>query len=321
MSELLRKHWEHLPSDVDAIIFLGSSENNTTAYTYITEHLGQSESPELTCLQLSETETDQDRDRFQQLIREHANAYSNPAFFLTDAGRELLRAHDLTAPVKRNGAIVVSCLHRPLFTSKPGNTAGATYPGMFDRAGKLAAETREFHDAPGDYMEFGVFDGRTISLAWHSFGEIPDMRFFAFDSFEGIIGSLDQEVRYPDATYMSNLPTFYHNMRVAQVQRVTAIQGDFLSTLSPQLLAEHDVRRCYIAHIDCDVYRPAKAALTFLSHCLVQGSVLLFDEYNGQGCSNQLGERRALREFLQENPQFDVERWHDYATAASPVYS
>jgi hypothetical protein len=55
--------------------------------------------------------------------------------------------------------------------------------------------------------------------------------------------------------------------------------------------------------------------LTYLTRLLVQGSVLLFDEFHANRADNKLGERRALAERLEANPQFQVERWHDYALA------
>lgn len=49
-------------------------------------------------------------------------------------------------------------------------------------------------DDKGDFLEFGVYFGRTLLSAAHTFGgPFPGMRFFGFDTYEGIKGSMDQE--------------------------------------------------------------------------------------------------------------------------------
>ena len=117
---------------------------------------------------------------------------------------------------------------------------------------------------------------------------------------------------------------FWHNMQAAgaDLKRVHAVQGNFMEIFkNPRFLhQELGLQRCLVAHIDCDVYLAAKASLDFLTDLLVQGSILLFDEYHSHGASNRLGERRALAEWLEENPQIKVERWQDYATFARAFF-
>ena len=173
---------------------------------------------------------------------------------------------------------MTSVFCRNLFYGQPYNTEGLTYQGIFFRTGNFVSPLK------GDYLEFGVFDGRTMSLAYYTMGE---RRLFGFDTFSGIIGkSKGESMAYEDGNYYSNIETFIHNMNAACV------------------------------HIDCDVYMAAKAALNFCTNLLQQGSVLLFDEFHGNFASNKLGERRALKEWLEENPHIHVERWHDYATVS-----
>ena len=43
-----------------------------------------------------------------------------------------------------------------------------------------------------DYLEFGTYVGSTLSAAYHSFKPFIN-RFFAFDSFQGLIGTREEE--------------------------------------------------------------------------------------------------------------------------------
>jgi hypothetical protein len=233
---------------------------------------------------------------------------------------DVLYLHKIAGPAKEAGLVVVTCFARPIFHGPLGNIGGLTYESMFYRTGMIARTHRQ----PGDYLEFGVFDGRTTTLAWQAMKDIRGMRFFGFDTFAGIAGALEQETAYPDGSYYSNLPTYWHNVRAAgaDASRMRPVQGNYLETFQdPKALhASLGLERCLVAHIDCDVYAAAKAALTFLTDLLVQGSVILFDEFHANHASNRLGERRALAEWLEENPRLQVERWMDYAAVGRAFF-
>lgn len=227
---------------------------------------------------------------------------------------DILYLHSISSPAKDAGLPVISCFGRPIFFGPLTNVGGLTYEGIFFRTNHIVREL----PITGDYLEFGVFDGRTMTLAWQAMKGIPSMRFFGFDSFAGIIGALDDEKGlYADGDYYSNIPTFMHNLKAAgaDMGRIRPVQGDFLKIFDnpARLQQKLGIERCLVAHIDCDIYQAAKAALDFLTGVLVQGSVLLFDEFHANAASNTLGERRALAEWLKENPTIKVERWQDYS--------
>lgn len=233
---------------------------------------------------------------------------------------DVLYLHKISGPAKEAGLVVVTCFARPIFHGPLGNIGGLTYESMFYRTGMIARTHRQ----PGDYLEFGVFDGRTTTLAWQAMKDIRGMRFFGFDTFSGIAGALEQEKAYPDGSYYSNLPTYWHNVRAAGADRarMRPVQGNYLETFqdAKALHTSLGLERCLVAHIDCDVYAAAKAALTFVTDLLVQGSVLLFDEFHANHASNRLGERRALAEWLEETPRLQVERWMDYAAVGRAFF-
>lgn len=212
------------------------------------------------------------------------------------------------------GGVVTDAFVRGIFSHVEGGWNGVlTYEGMFS----LAAEWAGYFHPDGDYLELGVFDGRTLSLAYHTMKN-KVQRFFAFDSFAGISGAMkSEETWYENGSYFCNEQTFWHNMRVAGVEpeRLVVIKGDFLEIFQDTqgIIKQKNLRKCAVAHIDCDIYMAAKAGLDFLTPLLQQGSILLFDEYHAHGATNSCGERRALAEWLASNPHISVERWHDYA--------
>lgn len=237
----------------------------------------------------------------------------NTLFVLCDYDWSVLKSvHAASGFLKSRGFIVTTLNERTLFFGPIQNTANPIhYPIMFNEAGKVAGNLRKGH-----YMEFGVFDGRTFTIAWHSMAHrCPWMRFFGFDTFAGIRGARADE-EYIDGTYFSNRNTFHHHWKVSGLDpaRCEAIPGDYRESLmEPGLLDRLGIDAAAVVHIDCDVYEAAKIALNFVAPVLQQGSVLLFDEFHANHASNATGERRALREMLEENPSIEVERWHDYA--------
>jgi hypothetical protein len=235
-------------------------------------------------------------------------------FIVDDVLPEVIRIHNKLKIIKDKGAIIVCAFVRNLFFERPKGAAGITYEGIFTRSANFIA------DLPGDYLEFGVFDGRTMSLAYHCMKNRNDMRFFGFDSFSGIIGKTDQEdTNYNDGNYYSNIETFIHNMKVTDVemQNVYPCKCNYLDENQMLMLKKSNkITKAAVIHIDCDVYLAAKAALCFCTDLVQQGSILLFDEFHANHASNAVGERRALREWLDENPKIKVERWHDYAAVA-----
>lgn len=324
ISHQLRRHLNCLGKERPSVICVGSRREIERAEAEIRSHRRKADviSVELPCNDIPAFAYDhqghsQNMAAVRAAVRDPQIEQTDIVLLCGETINNVNVQHTATGLLKAGGKIVVSCFARPLFMTRPNDTAGLTYPGIFTRVGNLMSAMPQ----RGDYLEFGVFDGRTITLAWHCMNHVEGMRFFAFDSFSGISGGLDPEkTLYPDGSFTSNLTTFHHNLQVADVDkdRVVAVAGDFQDTLrdSAALHGSLGLNTCLVAHFDADVYRPTKLALDFVTDSLVQGSILLFDEFHANAADNQLGERRALREWLDENPHIEVERYHDYAAAA-----
>ena len=221
--------------------------------------------------------------------------------------------HMSLSALKERGVAVVYCIpERRLATAPPGReNSGLQYEGMFRLASQYAPTAGR-----GSYVEFGVFDGRSTILAFHTLGGVCD-RFFAFDSFQGIGGVLDSETtHYKDGQYYANLETFDYNLRFAGVDaaRVIAVPGFFEESLRGKRPEDFGIKKATVVHIDTDVSEPALTALEFISPALPQGALLLFDDYDQLAASNDKGERRAVREWLKAHPEFEIEPYREYAT-------
>lgn len=212
---------------------------------------------------------------------------------------------------KQNGRIVSLICPARLLRLGPSKweETGLNYEGMF-RLVSLFATTA----GRGVYAEFGVFDGHTFTLAYHALKQICD-HFYAFDSFAGIVGTrADETTSFHDGQYFCNRATFEAHMALAGADksRFSVIEGPFQETLRDAPAAHGLSGRVSVAHIDSDVYEAAKLALDYLAPVLAQGALILFDEYDQFGADPDKGERRAVAEWLTENPSFSLELYRTY---------
>lgn len=164
----------------------------------------------------------------------------------------------------------------------------------------------------GDYCEFGVFEGRTFSHAFQWMApHFPSMRFVAFDSFEGLPRprGIDAEGGFSshffERQFACSEEDFYRNLRGNRVDtsRVSTVKGWFNETLSPEAAERHGVRQVAVAWVDCDLYESTVPVLDYLTKRLVVGSVVIFDDWRCFRNLPEYGEQRAVREWLERNPQ------------------
>jgi hypothetical protein len=182
-------------------------------------------------------------------------------------------------------------------------------------------------DAPlGDYLEFGVFQGTSLSCMHQVSKELgirtSRIRLFGFDSFEGLPDSAAEETggvrQQGDFKASLTYATEYLTYHGINWNRVKLIVGWFGDTLTPTLINTHGIERACVIMIDCDLYSSAKQALDFCLPLIKQEAILIFDDWYAYGETNaeHVGEGRAFVEFVHENPQFgveEVERYSQYA--------
>lgn len=180
----------------------------------------------------------------------------------------------------------------------------------------------------GDYYEFGVFKGHTFWQAQRRAKALglENMRFFGFDSFEGL-----PEPRGPDATEEQ---TFYKGQYACSLEEVrrtlhahgtdweTAflIKGYFADSLTAETRRRYGMGKVAIALVDCDLYASSIEALRFMGDMLIDKSILIMDDWSAFDCADDRGQRRALRDFLEANPQWSAEEWFQYGAPRGRVF-
>lgn len=180
---------------------------------------------------------------------------------------------------------------------------------------------------PGDYLEFGVFQGATIVSAVRAFEENfrdrmsmrvggrrevghraargkqwSDMRFFAFDSFQGLpqlepgdAGSED----FAAGAYACSLEEFSVNLERSGVdtKKVIAVEGWYSDTCSPETINRYRIEKASVVWVDCDLYSSTKIVLGFVAPLIQDGTVLVFDDWFSYKGSPFRGEQRAFNEW------------------------
>jgi hypothetical protein len=139
-------------------------------------------------------------------------------------------------------------------------------------------------------------------------------RFFAFDSFAGLpeVSANELHEGWAQGSYECSEKNFKANIEMEGVDldKVVIVPGFYDTTLTAETKRKYNLRRAAVAHIDCDLYESTIVALNFLTDLLVQGTVLIFDDWFWyQGRPNR-GEQQACREWLARNPQLElIEYW------------
>jgi hypothetical protein len=167
----------------------------------------------------------------------------------------------------------------------------------------------------GDYLEFGCAAGASLIHAYQQAApRMPWMRFWAFDSFQGLPRpeGIDAGGEAREGLFACDQPAFTRNLREANVDlgRVICVPGWYRDTLTDDLKRAHDLRLAAIVYIDCDLYQSALEALTFVGDLVETGTVLIFDEWFTAKGDPDRGEPRACAEWLATHPDIGLQEWH-----------
>lgn len=183
---------------------------------------------------------------------------------------------------------------------------------------EIATRNEQDEGLRGDYLEFGVFRGETFAHAHHRGRQrLPWMRYFAFDSFEGLPApeGVDAGAEFAEGQFACSQADFekFLNDSGADSDRIVIVPGWFDDSLVPELRAQHELRVCTIAYIDCDLYQSAVPVLEFLTPLVRQGTILLFDDWYCFRADPGRGVQRAASEWLEKNPHLSLDRWHPFS--------
>jgi O-methyltransferase len=172
-----------------------------------------------------------------------------------------------------------------------------------------------YHNQPidGYYFEFGCHKARTMRLAWDAFHALYDWTYVAFDSFEGLpeMDGIDRmpiwkkgDLKTAEETFIKTVVK--HGM---PKEKLKIVKGFYDQSLTPQLKEELAPAKAAVIYIDCDLYSSTSSALKFCKDFLQTGTVLVFDDWFCFYGDPERGERRAFREFLEENPELTFQEY------------
>ena len=213
----------------------------------------------------------------------------------------------------------------PLFVKNAIKTIWRDVSVRSETAGRmtmldLAARFVHVGKVRGAYLEFGVYRGFTFSSAYKSFrrhnSSISHM--WAFDSFDGMpahtgvdqgAGSFEQagQFRCSEEEFVRQLDGY----RVPRSD-YAVIPGWFDETLTADLAKK--VGPAAVVWVDCDLYSSTVPVLRFIAPLIQNGTLLVFDDYYCFGGRADLGERRALEEFLESNQELSVTDYAKYGS-------
>ena len=167
---------------------------------------------------------------------------------------------------------------------------------------------------PGNYAEFGVFNGATTleALAASRVYGLDELQFYIFDSFEGLpeLDSKDVNEIFFKGQFSSSFDYFVNNLKKegAALARFHIFPGYY-----NQILPELDLGELTFAFvfIDCDLYSSTVSVLEFIKDKLRQGSIVAFDDWYCYDSPAQ-GERKAVAEWLQKNPDLELIEYNNF---------
>jgi O-methyltransferase len=187
----------------------------------------------------------------------------------------------------------------------------------------------------GDYLEFGVFRGDRLAQAYEtaawvakqtraqkfhyvkkaSAHNLETMRFFGFDSFEGLPkpGAIDvlagQEAWFGQGGFNASMDQVTRLMPRKGMRdgRIKLVKGWFNESLTEETKKSLALTAASIVYVDCDYYESAVPVLEFVTDLLVDGSILIFDDWFVYRGRTDRGEQRAFAEWrerhqIQVNP-------------------
>jgi len=185
------------------------------------------------------------------------------------------------------------------------------------------------NQTPGDYLEFGVFRGARMTQAYKtarflakyvtsgkdpylkkmSAKNLEEMRFFGFDSFEGLpkANEIDiaegQEEWIGEGGFAAGLEEVKKLVPQEGIAdgSIKLVPGWFNESLTAETKQKLGLTTASIVYIDCDYYESAVPALEFVTDLLVDGSILIFDDWFLFRGRSDRGEQRAFYEWRERH--------------------
>lgn len=223
-----------------------------------------------------------------------------------------LLPHSVTADINRNDR--VGALHRAwghVFTSQ---LQGAYYEfGVYK--GEAFRASRQVYQTFFDWQQGQLVSDepwrRQVARPYAEFRH----HFYAFDTFEGMPDNAEGNHNFTKGTFLCSLEEFSRLNRgvgIVEGPQVRYFMGTFAEVARRDRAIVETLQPAAIVNLDCDLYASARDALELVAPRLMQGTVLLVDDWNTFAARRDAGERKAIREFLQTHRGWECEPWFAY---------
>jgi O-methyltransferase len=158
----------------------------------------------------------------------------------------------------------------------------------------------------GDYLEFGVFRGSSFTLAARSAAKygLDAMRFFAFDSFQGLPAAEGKVFAHGEFACSEENFTRVITKAGVPIERVVKVKGFYNESLTNGIKAKYGLDRAAVVHVDCDLYSSTKDVLAFIEGIVQVGTIIIFDDWSvfrNEDRPDDFGEPKAFNEWPLRN--------------------
>lgn len=169
----------------------------------------------------------------------------------------------------------------------------------------------DFNQIKGDYLEFGCYTGVTFMLAHrHSRLSGLNMHLYAFDSFQGLPEpkGIDSHSQWKEGMCLQGIEEFKKVIYHAGIkdEEFTLVPGFYSESLTKSTLDKLKIEKAALVYVDCDLYESTVPVLNFVLPLLQTGTIIAIDDFYCFNADPDRGEQRALREFLEKNPEIEL---------------
>jgi hypothetical protein len=171
----------------------------------------------------------------------------------------------------------------------------------------------------GDYLEFGVFNGSSMSSMYLTAKKLGfnSMRFFGFDAFEGLPKGAENEDDsvWKKGFYACSFEKMQECLKRKNInpKDINWVKGWYKDTLNDKTIKKFNLKKIGMVFIDCDTYSSSKAALDFIGPLLTEESILCFDDWKLNDLDIKgMGEYKSFNEFLEKNAHLEAKEIKSY---------
>ncbi len=170
----------------------------------------------------------------------------------------------------------------------------------------------------GDYLEFGVFNGSSMGSAYLTAQNfhLNTMKFFGFDSFEGLPAGTDEEHDILQKGFYCC--PFEKTKECLQKRGVNPddviwIKGVYQQTLNDEIFKKVGYPKIGLVFIDCDTYSSSKAVFDFLAPLMTEPAIFCLDDWKLYDMDIKgTGEYKSFNEFLEKNKHIKAKEIKSY---------